>query len=139
MMGLTKDTISERGAKLWIYGAVGLAVLSGLVTILAATKGLLGFTAWNWLDVGVCFVLAYGVYRRNLVCAWVLLGYHLLNRILLFIDAGVVPSSRAITFILFYSMAIVSIGLYPRSVKLGTHAPSGSGAPGEPKDGGRVV
>ncbi len=139
MLGLTKDTISERTARFWILGAAFVATFSGLVTIVAATKGLLGFTAWNWLDAGLCFALAYGVYRRSLVCAWALLGYHLVNRLFLFFDAGVVPSSRVIMYLLFYSMAIVCIGLYPRSVAVASDARGSSNGPGDSKAGGRVV
>ena len=138
MVGLTKDTISQSSAKWWILGAVFMATFSGLVTIFAATKGLLGFTHWNWLDAGVCFGLAYGVYRRSLVCAWILLGYHLVNRLLLFIDAGVVPSFRSVTYLLFYSMAIVCIGLYPRSANADKEASSSDG-PGESNGAARVV
>ena len=137
-MAFTKDTISEGSAKFWILGAVFVATFSGLVTVVAAMKRLGSFTPWNLLDAAVCFGLAVGVYRRSLVCAWLLLGYYLVSRLRLFIEAGVAPTYRAITYLLFYSMAIVCIGLYPRSGTPG-QIPSGPAGAAESKQGDRVV
>ena len=114
MQALSKSAISEGAAKWWIYGAVAMGVLSGLMTVLAVSKGLLGASLFNLVDAGICFGLAYGVYRRSLLCAWAQLGLYVVNRITVFASTGRPPTSRAITFLLFYSMAIVCIGLYPR-------------------------
>jgi hypothetical protein len=139
MIGLTKDNISEGTAKFWILGAVFVASFSGLITAVVAIKRLAGFTPWSLLDAGLCFGLAFGVYRRNLVCAWLLLGYHVVSRVQMFIITGTAPTYRAVTYLLFYSMAIVCIGLYPRTAAMAEQIPSSPGGTGESTQGGRVV
>ena len=112
-MAITREHISPRTAKFWIYGAVTISVLSALITAFMAAKGLLGIGKSAFLDAAITLGLAYGIARRSLTCTWIALGYYLLNRVYAYFSLGMVPTSRAITFVLFYSMAIICIGLYP--------------------------
>ena len=112
-MSITREHLSPVGAKFWIYGAVAVSVFSALVTVIVAAKGLLGIGKMAFLDAAITLGLAYGIFRRNLTCTWLALGYYLLNRVYAYFGFGMVPTARAVMFVLFYAMAIVSIGLYP--------------------------
>ncbi len=109
----SKNTLSPRAAKFWIYGAVGVSIYTGLATILAVKKQLLGATWWNLIDAAVCFAIAYGIARRSLLVAWLGLAYYVSNRVLLYIGTGHLPTSMAMVFLVFYSLAIMCIRLYP--------------------------
>ncbi|HEY0505269.1 MAG TPA: hypothetical protein VGD42_17440 [Lysobacter sp.] len=69
------------------------AVVSGGVTLvvtLVAISGtsILGFTAWELLDVALVFGLAFGIYKKSRICAVLMLGYFVMAKIFIMIEAG---------------------------------------------------
>src|SRR4029079_5710780 len=60
------------------------------VFILIALGGMpiRGMNAWSFLDVAVMIGLTFGVYRRSRVCAILLLAFFVLNKIIMWAQAG---------------------------------------------------
>lgn len=59
-----------------------------------------GFSAWNWLDAGLVFGLAWGIFRKNRVCATVMFGYFIFSKVVQ-IAAGVASPGALVVGILF--------------------------------------
>jgi hypothetical protein len=84
------------------------AVISGSITLvvtLVAMSGtdILGFSAWELVDVGLIFLLAFGIYQRSRACAVAMLAYFVLSKIFIMVESGR-PSGipLAIVFIYFF-------------------------------------
>lgn len=84
------------------------AVISGsmtLVVTLIAMSGtdILGFSAWELLDVALVLLLAFGIYKKSRACAVAMLAYFVLSKILMMVESGK-PSGLplAIVFIYFF-------------------------------------
>ncbi|MBO9717596.1 MAG: hypothetical protein J7507_12495 [Pseudoxanthomonas sp.] len=69
------------------------AVVSGCITLvvtLIAMSGtdILGFSAWELIDVALIFGLAFGIYKKSRTCAVVMFVYFIISKILITIQAG---------------------------------------------------
>jgi len=82
------DEILKKIRNAWVA-----AVVSGcltLVVILLAMAGfnILGFSAWELIDVALVFGLAFGIYKKNRICAVVMFVYFVASKIFMAIDGG---------------------------------------------------
>ena len=76
-----------------IKGAWIAAVISGSMTLLVTLiaifgTSMFGFSAWMLIDVVLIFGLAFGIYKKNRICAVVMLVYFVLSKILLISESG---------------------------------------------------
>jgi hypothetical protein len=62
---------------------------------------MLGFSAWQLVDVGLIFGLAFGIYKRSRACAVVMLTYFVISKIILMAEAGK-PSGVVLSIIFTY-------------------------------------
>jgi hypothetical protein len=70
----------SRAAQHCIRWAWGAALVTFALTAANTTGAALGsngvpFTPWMWLDVGICGVLAWGIYRRSRIAAALMFVY----------------------------------------------------------------
>jgi hypothetical protein len=99
----------------WMIRIAFLAGLtSGAVTLWAIKTGAFGFTVWHLFDAVAVIFLAIGVLRRSYLCAWLLLGYHVVSRATLYFTQGHVPSELAFAIATIYFMGIVGITVVGR-------------------------
>ncbi|GAB3511105.1 hypothetical protein MNQ95_06880 [Pseudoxanthomonas daejeonensis] len=83
------------------------AIFSGGITLaatLVAMSGtdVLGFSAWELIDVALIFGLAFGIYRKSRTCAVVMFCYFIASKILLAMQVGVTGVPMAIIFGYFF-------------------------------------
>lgn len=92
---ITSDSISRVPEEIlkkiryaWI-AALFSAGLTLVVTLIAmsGTK-ILGFSAWELLDVVFILGLAFGIYMKNRACAVIMLIYFIASKIILMVEAG---------------------------------------------------
>ena len=88
------------------------AVVSGAITLLVAVLALIGvrifnFTAWVLIDVVLIFGLAYGIYRKNRICAVIMFVYFVVSKIYMFVGSGGITGiPLAIIFCYFFFQGI---------------------------------
>lgn len=99
------------------------AIISGCLTLvftLIAVAGaeILQLNAWNFIDVGLIFGLAFGLYKRSRACAVVLLVYFVLGKIMFIIETGNISGIiLSIVFAYFYYQGIVGTFAYHKLTK----------------------
>jgi hypothetical protein len=98
-------------------------IISGVITLiltLLAMTGthVLGFSAWELIDVACMFGLTFGIYKKSRICAVLMLIYFITAKILLMIEAGK-PTGVvvALAFIYYYSMGVVGMFQYHRFMR----------------------
>jgi serine/threonine-protein kinase len=69
------------------------AVVSGCITLVVTVVAMsgtdiLGFSAWELIDVALIFGLAFGIYRKSRTCAVIMLVYFIASRILITMRTG---------------------------------------------------
>jgi len=82
-------------------------ISAGLTLVFSIT--LPSYDAWNFIDVAILAGLAYGVWRRNRVCAVLLLLYGIANEVILAFDETARFSLLCVVFIYFYFRGAIQI------------------------------
>ena len=106
-----------------IKNAVITACISGTVTLIATLVAMngtdvLGFSAWNFLDVFLIFGLGFGIYKKSRTCAILLFIYFLISKILIVMENGNIGSMIfSIIFFYFYFYGIVGTFSYHKLKK----------------------
>ncbi len=106
-----------------IKNAVIAACISGTITLivtLAAISGtsLMGFSAWNFLDVFLIFGLAFGIYKKSRTCAILLFAYFLISKILIISETGKLDGAIfSIIFFYYYLYGIIGCFAYHKHIK----------------------
>ena len=102
----------------WIAG-----VISGVVTLiftLIVMRGtqIPGVSAWTMVDVVLVFGLSYGIYRKNRVCAIVMLVYFAISKVYIMVVSGrVVGIGLGLVFMYLFFKGIVGTLEYHRLIK----------------------
>ena len=123
--------ISRHQATWMIRGAFFAAMVALGFTLWAMAMRVLGASAWNLLDAAIILGLAIGMLRRSYLCAWLLFGYHVANRVYYYYATGRVPGRLAYSLGLLYFLGIVGVTvLGPRERTVRENA-SASLPPGE--------
>lgn len=97
------DAILKKIKHAWVAALIS-ASITLLVTVLAMSgTQILGFSAWELLDVGLILGLALGIYKKSRTCAVLMLAYFIISKIILMVESGK-PSGigLALVFIYFY-------------------------------------
>ena len=95
------ESILKKIRNAWVAGLISAGVT--LVVTLFAIFGvsLMGYTAWELLDVVLILGLTFGIYKRSRVCAIVMLVYFVISKIIL-ISEGVKTNGLVTGVIFFY-------------------------------------
>ena len=102
------------------------AVVSGSITLLASLAGMvlgdgvLGFSAWTLLDAALIFGLAFGIYRKNRVCAVIMLVYFIGSKILMLMEgygSNAMAIGLGLLFLFFYTRGVIGTFSYHRQIK----------------------
>jgi hypothetical protein len=102
----------------WIAGVIS-GVITLILTLLAMTgTTVLGFAAWELIDVACICGLTFGIYKKNRICAILMLICFIIAKILLMIEAGK-PTGVvvALAFIYYYPMGVVGTFQYHRFMR----------------------
>ena len=87
-----------------------------LITLLATARGgLMGYSVWNFVDVGLIAVLALGIYRKSRIAATVMLVYFVVSKILEIFETGNVSGLLlGGIFAYYYTRAMLATFQYHR-------------------------
>jgi hypothetical protein len=112
------DEVLKKIKHAWIA-----ATISGsftLVVTLFAIFGnsILGFSAWELIDVALIFGLAFGIYKKSRTCAVLMLVYFIGAKILIMFETGK-PSGliMAIVFIYYFALGVAGTFEYHKLVR----------------------
>jgi serine/threonine-protein kinase len=102
------EEIAKKIKSAWIAGLVSVALTLIFVVISLAGTSVMGIDAWALLDAAVVAGLAFGVFRKSRTCAILLLAFFLLNKIVMWVDAGSAAGlPMTLVFLWFYFQGIV--------------------------------
>lgn len=96
-----------------IKGAWVAAIISGSITLLVTLVALsgtsmMGFDAWNMLDVVLIFGLAFGIYRKSRTCAVLMFVYFVLSKIVLIGQTGQASGAvLGLVFLYFFGRGVL--------------------------------
>jgi len=102
----------------WIAGLISGAAT--LVVTLLAVSGvqLLGFSAWEFVDVALILGLTYGIYRKSRVCAVLMVIYFAASKILIVMETGKPTGGfMAIIFLYFYVQGVLGTFAYHKHIE----------------------
>lgn len=85
----------------WVAAAISGSIT--LIVTLIAMSGteILGFSAWELIDVALVFGLAFGIYKKSRACAVVMLIYFTISKIVVMVESGK-PSGVLLSVIFIY-------------------------------------
>lgn len=93
----------------WMAGLVSTAMTLVLTIAAMAGKPLLGFGAWQLLDVALLLGLSFGIYRRSRACAIGMLVYFVISKLMIFSESFH-ASALLVSLIFFYYYAMGIVG-----------------------------
>ena len=70
----------------WIASLAAIGISVTLTLIYASGAGFSHVDWWNWLDIIILSILAYGIWRKNRWCAVLMLIYYVGSKIVLWVD-----------------------------------------------------
>jgi hypothetical protein len=119
---LTAKAIDAQWKKA-IRNACIAGTISGLLTLLVTLIAVAGvhipgsdFDVWNLLDVFFIFALTFGIYKKNRVCAVLILVYFVGNTVLIWYESGSLSGlPTAIIFVYFFFQGILCTFAYHRT------------------------
>ena len=87
------------------------AVISGCITLVVTLfaifgSSIMGFTAWELIDVALIFGLAFGIYRKSRICAVLMLLYFVASKILIMAEGGSASSGIVMALVFLYYFAL---------------------------------
>src|SRR5262245_14844814 len=85
--------VSTADAAWFVLVASLAAFVQASVTAWLALKGNVGISRWALIDVAIVLALAVGLVFKKYWCAWLLVGYHILNQAARFARTGQRPGS----------------------------------------------
>jgi hypothetical protein len=108
------QAIARKIRNAWVAGLISASItlVFALVAVLAGIS-IAGIDAWAFGDFAVVLALTYGVYRKSRVCAILLFGFFVLNKVVMWGMAGNVSGlPLALVFMWFYGQGIVGTFQY---------------------------
>jgi serine/threonine-protein kinase len=111
--------IADKIKNAWIAGAIS-GTITLVVTLFAISgSSILGFSAWELLDVALIFGLTFGIYKKSRTCAVLMLIYFLYAKITLIAQNGVASSGivLALVFIYYFGQGVVGTFQYHKLVR----------------------
>jgi hypothetical protein len=110
------DDVAKRIKQCWIAGLVSGSITAAIaILVLSTGANVLNIDAWAFVDVAIMLALSYGVYRKSRTCAVLLLTFFVLNKIIMWMEAGA-PSGwlLALVFIWFFGQGVIGTFQYHR-------------------------
>lgn len=102
----------------WIAGVFsGVVTLIFTLIVMSGTE-IRGISTWTLLDVCLVFGLSYGIYRKNRVCAIVMLVYFAISKVYIMVVSGrVVGIGFGLVFMYLFFKGIIGTLEYHRLIK----------------------
>jgi hypothetical protein len=110
------DAVMKKIRNCWVAGLISVG-LTFVFTLLALSGvDVLGLDAWAFVDIAIMLGLAFGVYKKSRVCAVLLLAFFLLNKAIMWSEAGS-PKGWPLTlvFLWFFAQGIVGTVQFHRA------------------------
>ena len=102
------EEITKKIKNCWIAGLISIAITLVFTLIAISGTNILGLNAWSFIDVAILAALTFGVYKKSRVCATLLLVFFVVNKVIMWMEAGT-PSGlpMAIVFFWFFGQGVV--------------------------------
>jgi serine/threonine-protein kinase len=107
------EEILKKIKNAWVAALVSATFTLVLTLIAISGTSVLGFSAWEFLDVGLILGLALGIYKKSRTCAVLMLVYFVISKIILMVEAGK-PNGiiLGLVFIYYYWQGVVGTFAY---------------------------
>jgi hypothetical protein len=120
------DDIAKKIKNGWMAGLVSVAITLVFILISLFGTSILGIDAWAFLDVAVMAGLSFGVFKKSRTCAVLLLGFFLLNKVIMWMESGSATGlPLTLIFFWFFIQSVIGTFQYHRW-KRDTHAGEGA-------------
>ncbi len=97
----------------WIAGIVSGCVTLAVTLLAVSGNRVLGYSAWEFLDVALIFGLTFGIYKKSRACALLMLVYFAISKILLMLEGGGSTGIvMSLIFIYFYAQGVAGTFQY---------------------------
>jgi serine/threonine-protein kinase len=112
------EKVQKQIRNAWIAGTISGTITLAVVLFAMAGANILGFSAWQLIDVALIFALTFGIYRKSRVCAVVMLIYFIISKAMLITQAG--SSTGIITaliFLYYYGYGVAGTFAYHKAMR----------------------
>ena len=112
------DEVLKKIKHAWVAATISGGFTLVLTLLAMYGNSILGFSAWELIDVALIFVLAFGIYKKSRTCAVLMLVYFILAKILIMYETGK-PTGiiMSIVFIYYFSMGVSGTFDYHKRVR----------------------
>ena len=106
------DKVLKRIRNGWVAGVVSVAItlVLTLISVLGQTRAF-GLDGYAFIDIAIMLGLSYGVYRKSRVCAVLMLAFFLLNKIIMWMNAGT-PNGVVMSLVFFWLFGQGVVGTF---------------------------
>lgn len=109
------DVALKKIKNAWIAGLISASLTLVFVLVALGGTSIAGIDVWGFIDIVIVLGLSYGIFRKSRTCAILLLGFFLLNKLIMWSEAGNVSGlPLALVFIWFFTQGIVGTFQYHR-------------------------
>jgi len=101
------EDIAKKIKSGWIAGVVSISFTMAFILWSFYGTEIMGINAWGLIDVALMAGLTFGVYKKSRTCAVLLLAFFVLNKIIMWMDAGA-PTGliMALAFMWFFYQGV---------------------------------
>jgi hypothetical protein len=112
------DEVLKKIKHAWIAATISGSITLSVTVFAIFGNSILGFSAWELIDVAFIFGLAFGIYKKSRTCAVLMLIYFIGAKILIMLETGK-PSGliMAIVFIYYFAQGVAGTFEYHKLVR----------------------
>jgi hypothetical protein len=107
------DEILKKIKNGWVAALISAVMTLGVTLIAMSGTAVLGFSAWELIDVALILGLAFGIYKKSRTSAVIMLVYFVASKILIMVESGK-PTGllMGMVFVYFYWQGVVGTFAY---------------------------
>lgn len=112
------EDIQNRIKGAWVAGIISGCMTLAITLLAIGGTSVLGFNAWNFVDVALISGLTFGIYRNSRTCAVLMLVYFVVSKIMIMVDGG--SSSgivMSLVFIYYFGRGVMGTFAYHKHLK----------------------
>jgi len=102
----------------YIAGLVSAAMTLVVTLIAMSGTAMLGFSAWQLIDVALILGLTFGMYKKSRACAAIMLIYFITSKVLIMMDTGKANGVvMGLLFAYFYGQCVMGTFAYHKLMR----------------------
>ena len=112
------DEVKKKIKNAWIAGLISITITVAITLISVSGDDIMGLNYTSFIDVAFMVVFTFGIYKNSRACAILMLLLFLLNKIIMFIQAGTASGlPLALVFLWYYTQGVIGTFQYHNHIK----------------------